>query len=206
MPIVDKRVYLASRSPRRRELLKQIGVNFELLMLRSFPESRADVVEAPQPGESPADSALRLARSKAEIGWLRSEQRGLRRLPVLGADTVVALDATFLGKPTSSADATEMLNRLSGREHTVFTAVAMALEERCEVKLSSTAVRFRELTPDEVRNYVATGEPMDKAGGYAIQGRAGAFIERIEGSYSGVVGLPLFETSQLLKLFGLTVL
>jgi septum formation protein len=206
MPIVDKRVYLASRSPRRRELLKQIGVNFELLMLRSFPESRADVVEAPQPGESPADSALRLARNKAEIGWLRSEQRGLRRLPVLGADTVVALDTTFLGKPASSADASDMLTRLSGREHSVHTAVAMALEERCEVKLSTTSVRFRELSADEIRNYVATGEPMDKAGGYGIQGRAATFIERIDGSYSGVVGLPLFETSQLLKLFGFSML
>lgn len=206
MPILEKRVYLASRSPRRRELLKQIGVSFELLLLRAFPEARADINEQPLAGEVPADSALRIARTKAEIGWLRACQRGLPRFPVLGADTVVAIEDQFIGKPQSQADAAELLRRLSGRAHRVHTAVAIAFEEHVESSVSSTEVTFRELTDAEIRAYVASGEPMDKAGAYGIQGRAACFVTNLNGSYSGVMGLPLYETTQLLRRFDIIVL
>lgn len=205
MPI-ERRIYLASKSPRRRELLKQIGVNFELLMLRSFPEARADVVEQPLPGEAPSDSARRLAHAKAETGWLRSAQRGLPRFPILSADTVVALDDEFIGKPRNTTEAGEILKRLSGRKHEVHTAVSVAYDDRIETLLSTSVVTFRELTAEEIRNYVSTGEPMDKAGAYGIQGRAATFVSHLDGSFSGVVGLPLYETAQLLRQYGISVL
>jgi septum formation protein len=201
----DPHIYLTSASPRRRELLKQIGVHFEVLLLRSTPD-RMDVDETPLPGEMPEEYVQRLARAKAESGSLYSIARRLPKFPILAADTTVILDDQIMGKPAGTEGAHEMLRRLSGRTHRVLTAVAMAFGARCEISLSSTSVEFRELTEEEIRHYVATGEPLDKAGAYAIQGQAAIFIARIEGSYSGVMGLPLFETSQLLQKFNVAVL
>lgn len=195
-------IYLASRSPRRRELLHQIGVRFEVLLLREF-SGRQDVDEIPLPGEPPRDYAVRIAREKAGIGWQRVIERHLPRHPVLGADTMVTVDGEILGKPLGPDAAITMLHKLSGRSHQVMTAVALAGDGRCEVLASISSVTFKALTETEIRAYAASGEPFDKAGGYAIQGRAAAFIERLEGSYSGVMGLPLFETAQLLERFGL---
>lgn len=206
MNVMEKRIYLASRSPRRRELLKQIGVNFEVLILRSFPAVRADVDESPRPGETPADYVTRIAATKAKTGWTRALERRLPRLPVLGADTTVSIDGEIMGKPSNADDAANMLRKLSGREHEVLSAVAVALNDHVETKLSCSRVRFSELNDSWIQDYVDTGEPMDKAGAYGVQGKAAAFIAEINGSYSGIMGLPLFETSQLLKQAGLPVL
>ena len=199
-------IYLASRSSRRRELLKQIGVSFEVLLLREGPGRGSDVDETTLPGETPSDYVMRVAREKAQAGWQRLGQRRLLRFPVLAADTAVAVDQQILGKPSGREQALAFLRRLSGRSHYVHTAVAVCLESRMELLVSTTEVRFRELGEPEMRGYVATGEPMDKAGAYAIQGRAAAFIPSISGSYSGVMGLPLFETSDLLGRFGYSML
>jgi septum formation protein len=205
MTTQDTHIYLTSASPRRRELLKQIGAHFEVLLLRSSPERR-DVDETPLARELPEAYVRRLARAKAEAGALYSVARRLPKFPVLAADTTVILDGRIMGKPAGTEEAEEMLKRLSGRTHQVLTAVAVAFGARCEVSVSTTTVEFRELAEQEIRHYIATGEPLDKAGAYAIQGRAAIFIARIEGSYSGVMGLPLFETTQLLKSFNVTVL
>jgi len=193
------RVYLASRSPRRRELLRQIGVAFEMLLLRERPPRDPDIDEAALPGEAPDEYVRRVCRNKVRIGWQRVEERHLPRLPVLAADTAVCLDSDVLGKPRDRSDAARMLRALSGREHRVLTAVALQFESRAEIVVSGTFVRFAELSPEEISAYVETGEPLDKAGAYAIQGRAAAFIAEIRGSYSGVMGLPLFETATLLR-------
>jgi septum formation protein len=206
MTLLEKRIYLASRSPRRRDLLKQIGVSFEVLMLRSQPPSRADVDETPLPGETPLEHTQRLCRVKADAGWARLLERHLPRFPVLAADTIVTLDGVIIGKPASVADAATILARLSGREHQVCTSVAVCFDQRTEWRSAFTTVVFRVLLEKEIRAYCASAEPMDKAGAYAIQGRAASFISRIEGSYSGVMGLPLYETAELLRLFGLPIL
>jgi septum formation protein len=195
----DPRIYRASRSPRRRELLKQLGVSFEVLLLREHSARAPDVNEDVKPGESPDRYVERVCRSKAEIGWLRVLQRSLPRLPVLSADTTVCIDDRIFSKPAGREGAMEMLRALSGREHRVLTAVAVAWETGVELIVNQNLVRFRELTDPEIAQYVETGEPMDKAGAYAIQGRAAAFIPEMLGSYTGVMGLPLFETAQLLS-------
>lgn len=179
---------LASASPRRQELLAQIGLNFRVVV--------ADVDETVRDGEAPADYVVRLARAKA-LEVLRREGDGL---PVLGADTAVILGSEILCKPADREEAEYMLGRLSGRSHEVYSAVAVAVSEN-EVldRLNVTRVTFAELEPDWIRSYIDTGDPMDKAGSYGVQGRAAARISRIEGSFSGVMGLPLFETSQLLE-------
>ena len=187
-------IYLASRSPRRRELLNQIGVDHQVLTQRIKSERGADVNENPLPGEKPRDYVLRVCRDKVENGWLRV---------VLAADTTVCIGDEILGTPADAAEAVDFLARLSGREHEGLTAVGFKFGERMETELSATAVRFRALEPAEIERYVAGGEPMDKAGAYGIQGRAGAFVTEIRGSYSGVMGLPLYETAQLLKRFGI---
>ncbi len=202
--LVDKRIYLASQSPRRRELLKQIGVAFDVLPLRAVP-GRMDVVEVPAAGESAVDFARRMATEKAACGWRAVDARRLLRFPVLGADTVVEIEGAILGKPADRAEAEAMLTRLSGGVHRVHTAVAVQHEARVEMRLSSSTVRFAVLDTAAVARYLETGEYLGKAGAYGIQGRAGAFVEHIEGSYSGIMGLPLFDTAVLLRSFGLAV-
>ncbi len=201
MSIMRPRIYLASQSPRRRELLKQIGVHFELLLMRSSPSRPADVDETPHAGESPEDYVLRVSQEKARFGAEVLHARHLPLHPVLAADTTVTLDGRIYGKPEDAKQAADMLREFSGREHQVLTAVAVALEQRVEALFSKSTVRFTELSEERIRRYVQTREYADKAGSYAIQGLAGAFIERIEGSYSGVMGLPLFETVTLLQRF-----
>lgn len=201
------RIYLASRSPRRRELLRQIGVRFELLVFRGGERGEdADVDEAPFPGESVERYVERVALTKAEAGFRRQRWRHLPSLPVLAADTTLELDGQIIGKPGSEDEAHDILKRLSGREHRVLTAIAMSDGERTRSAINISQVLFRRLEPDEIRHYVATGEPMDKAGAYGIQGRAAVFVENIRGSYSGIMGLPLFETAQMLETFGYPVL
>ena len=193
----DNRVYLASRSPRRRELLAQIRIAFEEL-----PLGEHVVDETPHAGELPGAYVERVARAKAEAGWQLVVARRLPRLPVLAADTTVVLAGEILGKPDDNAHARRMLERLSGATHEVLTAVAVAQDTRIATALSASTVEFRELDGAEIRRYVATGEPLDKAGAYAIQGRAAVFARAIRGSYSGIVGLPLYETAGLLREFG----
>ena len=201
-----KRIYLASRSPRRRELLKQAGISFEILLFREDSRRGVDVDESPAEQESPRDYVLRMARIKTQAAALRLAQRRLPLYPVLGADTTVILDERILGKPTDADDAVAMLSTLSGRVHEVMTAVAVCRHDRLETRLSVSKVEFAPLTPVQIRQYVASGEAFDKAGAYAIQGQAGAFVTRLDGSYSGVVGLPLAETAGILARLDLTVL
>ena len=201
-----KRIYLASRSPRRRELLKQIGVSFEIVLLREDPRRGPDVDETPLGAEPARDYALRMARTKAEVAAQQVLRRGLLAYPVLAADTTVVYDQEIIGKPLDAEDAERILSRLAGREHRVLTAVAVATRDQVEARVSDSVVEFRALTPDEIRRYVATGEPLDKAGAYAVQGRAAAFVNRISGSYSGIMGLPLAEATELLQRFGIDVL
>ena len=193
------RIYLASRSPRRRELLGQIGIAFEVL-----PISGAGVDEAPLAGEAPVAYVTRIAQAKAEVGWRRVVTRGLPARPVLAADTAVVLEGEIIGKPEQAGDARELLRRLAGKTHQVLTAIAVAHKEHIETAVSISAVEFRTLGGDEIRRYVAGGEPLDKAGAYAIQGRAAVFVRAITGSYSGIVGLPLYETAELLRHFDIT--
>ena len=199
-------IYLASRSPRRRELLTQIGVKFEPLLFREGSRADADTDEAVHPGEQPDDYVRRITQAKAEAAWQRVVmRRGLQRKPVLAADTTVALAGEILGKPTDRGDAERILKLLSGTQHRVLTAVALQFESRFEIAVSESLVTFGVLDEARIQAYVQSGEPFDKAGAYGIQGRAGAFIQRIEGSYSGVMGLPLFETANLLRAFGESV-
>ena len=183
-------ICLASASPRRGELLRQIGV--------SYVVQPADLDEDERSGESPAEYVERLARAKAEWVWQARQQARLEPLPVLGSDTTVTVDGLVLGKPQDEAALLNTFAQLSGREHEVLSAVALVTASGIHARLSRTRVRFRVVTSDEVRTYWATGEPRDKAGGYAIQGYGAVFIESIAGSYSGVMGLPLAETAELL--------
>ena len=185
-------LFLASASPRRRELLTQIGVPFSLLSV--------SIDETPGTAEAPDTYVQRLAREKALAGLAQVDQDSAC---VLGADTTVVLDQQILGKPADKADALAMLQALSGREHQVMTAIALANGAGCEVRLVCSRVRFRPIGVDEAERYWASGEPQDKAGGYAIQGWGAVFVSSLEGSYSAVVGLPLCETAQLLEAYGL---
>jgi septum formation protein len=193
-----KRIYLASRSPRRGELLRQIGISFRVLP--------SDIDESMLPDESPEHYVMRLAREKAAVGVQQIAAGQMIKRPVLAADTTVCVDGLILGKPEMNAETRRMLKMLSDRWHTVLTAVAVADGEHIEVALSSTQVEMMRLSSSEIDHYIASGEPRGKAGAYGIQGLASVFIRRIEGSYSGVMGLPLHETSQLLKKFGIHVL
>lgn len=186
------RLILASSSPRRRELLDALGLDFEIRI--------ADVDETPGTGESAADMVLRLAAAKAGAVGLEAGE------VALGADTAVVLDGHIFGKPESETDGLRMLAALSGQTHEVMTGVAVCSESGVEQVLTSTKVQFREINPDEARRYWHSGEPHGKAGAYAIQGRGGVFVEAIMGSYSGVVGLPVFETAKLLRRAGIQVL
>ncbi|MBI5785297.1 MAG: septum formation inhibitor Maf [Rhodocyclales bacterium] len=202
MNILPARIYLASRSPRRRELLAQIGVAFDLLLFRGDIRHDPDVLEDTLQGEPPEAYVCRVARAKATHGARLAKERGLIMRPVLSADTTLDLDGEIIGKPRNVDDAVAILQRLSGRAHFVLTAVAVANEQRIEHALSVSEVRFRALQEEEILRYVRTGEPMDKAGAYGIQGRAAMFVEAIRGSHSGIVGLPLCETTLLLRQFG----
>jgi septum formation protein len=183
-------VYLASRSPRRQELLRQAGVRFEL--------AEAAVDERRAPGQSPAEYAVAMALAKARAA------RAPQPLPVLGADTDVVIDDEILGKPAGRDEALAMLARLSGRTHEVYSGVAVVLGARAETAVSVTRVSFGPISPQQARAYWDSGEPADKAGGYAIQGLGARFVREIHGSYSGVVGLPLYETLDLLGRFGVS--
>jgi septum formation protein len=198
-------VYLASRSPRRRDLLKQIGVDFDTLIFRAPPREDDDVSEAILPGEAAEEYVVRVARAKAEGATRRILWRKLRTQPVLSADTTLELEGEIIGKPEDAEHAARILRRLSGRTHRVLTAVAVAAEGRLEHRLSISTVRFRELHDGEIHRYIASGEPFDKAGAYGIQGHAAVFIAEISGSYTGIMGLPLFETAELLKDFGIQI-
>lgn len=193
-------IYLASRSPRRRELLDQMQVSHEVLAL---PATEVD--EPRLPGESPADYVIRTAREKADRGIIAIRERGLAPRPVLAADTTVILDDDILGKPADRDDAMHMLRRLSGTRHEVRTALALAVDDARYEDVSITQVTFRVLAERDITRYCDSGEPYDKAGGYGIQGMAGVFVERIDGSYTGVMGLPLFETARLLEHAGILV-
>ncbi|MTW00777.1 Maf family protein [Pseudoduganella ginsengisoli] len=203
MKPVDKKIYLASKSPRRRELLRQIGVDFELLLLRSDGPRGADVTEEVNPNEDAYTYVGRVAMEKAECAWNMLQRRHLVPRPVLAADTTVTIDGAILGKPANTAEAIAMLEKLSGRTHQVMTAIAVK-HTRFEAQITQVSdVRFGELTPASIQAYCATGEPYDKAGGYGIQGLASVFIEHIEGSHSGIMGLPIYETAKLLRQAGL---
>ena len=203
LPMIPRgfRLYLASRSPRRRELLRQIGIEFEPLLLRERSPRGPDVSEVTLPGESPEDYVRRICSAKAGVAWARILERGLVRHPVLAADTTVCVGGVLLGKPADRADAARMLRLLSGATHRVLTAVAIQFGEHIEMAVNDSMVRFCELSPKDIASYIDSGEPMDKAGGYAIQGRAAAFIPELRGSYSGVMGLPLYETADLISRF-----
>ena len=196
---LERGIYLASRSPRRRELLAQIGVRYHLLLFRSRPGEMVDVDESTFGGETAEAYVERMARAKVEAGWQRMMQRNLPRAPVLSADTTVALDGKIFGKPANHEHAAEMLGALSGRSHDVLTAVALKSDDWLESVVSHSEVKFKPLTAAEIAAYVDSGECDDKAGAYGIQGRAARFIVELRGSYSGVVGLPLYETGQLLE-------
>lgn len=199
-------IYLASRSPRRRDLLTQIGVKFEPLLFREGPRQDDETDEAVRPEERPDEYVRRVARLKCETAWQRVVmRRGLRRMPVLAADTTVELAGVILGKPADRPDAERMLRLLAGTQHRVLTAVAIKMEQRFELEVSESLVTFAALDDERIAAYAQSGEPFDKAGGYGIQGRAGAFVERLEGSYTGVMGLPLHETVNMLRLFGIAV-
>jgi septum formation protein len=193
-------IYLASASPRRRELLTQIGVQFRTIGV--------SVDETVRPGEIAGDYVGRLAAAKAEAGWqaaLReAREPGGALAPALGADTTVVLDGSLLGKPADAQDAARMLGSLAGRAHEVLTAVALCDAAGTRLRTSRSEVRLRAIDADECRAYAATGEPLDKAGGYAIQGFGAVFVEHIGGSYSGVMGLPVFETAALLREAGVS--
>jgi septum formation protein len=190
-------VYLASQSPRRRQLLDQLGVPHQLLLPDAAED--AEALEAVLPGEAPATYVARVTLLKLDAAVRRRQLRGLPDAPILCADTTVAVGRRILGKPLDAADACAMLEALSGRTHRVLTAVAVAhAADRVQV-LSVSRVTFAPLDPEQIARYVASGEPMGKAGAYAVQGRAAAFIAHLSGSYSGIMGLPLFETAGLLR-------
>jgi len=196
------RLYLASRSPRRRELLHQIGIDFDTVVFRDGKRADSETDETPKPGEAPVDYVERVARAKAIHGLRIVEERRLPMRPVLSADTTLELDGEIIGKPVDRADAADILRRLSGRTHRVLTGVAVDHQGRSEYLLSTSEVTFRAIDNEEIRHYVMSGEPMDKAGAYGIQGRAGMFVAHLAGSYTGVMGLPVCETGELLKRLG----
>ncbi|KWR89718.1 Maf family protein [Cupriavidus sp. IDO] len=190
-------LYLASQSPRRRELLTQLGVQYELLL--ADDDEDAEALEAILPGETPDDYVQRVCALKAEAALRRRERRALPDAPILTSDTTVCLGGTILGKPTDGPDAAAMLASLSGATHRVLTAVTVVSTVGMHHALSTSEVTFRPVDAAEIARYVDSGEPLGKAGAYGIQGRAAEFIERIQGSYSGIMGLPLFETAALLR-------
>jgi septum formation protein len=206
MKPIDQKIYLASKSPRRRELLRQIGVEFELLLLRENTARGPDVPELVQPGEAQLAYVERVTKEIAESASATLLSRRLPVRPVLTADTTVTLDGRILGKPADDAEALAMLRLLSGRTHQVLTSVALKHHEDLWQSTQTSEVTFAVLTEATMRAYCALPEPYDKAGGYAIQGRAAQFITHIAGSHSGIMGLPLYDTAQLLQQAGIRIL
>ena len=196
-------IYLASQSPRRRQLLEQLGVRHELLL----PDAGEDTesIEVALAGEAPARYVRRVTGLKLDAALQRLKRRGLPPAPVLCSDTTVALGRRIYGKPTDALDAARMLRELSGATHRVLTAVALQRGRKRLEALSDSRVTFAALTPAQIKRYVLSGEPMGKAGAYAVQGGAAAFISHIGGSYSGIMGLPMHETAQLLRAFGFKI-
>ncbi len=197
-------IYLASKSPRRRDLLKQIGVQYELLMIREAAP-RVDIDESPRPGETPHAYVERIVKLKSDAAIRVMRDRKLHPRPILTADTTVSIDDAILGKPGTREEAAAMLGRLSDQTHQVLTAVMITTDSEQYKALTTSFVTFARLSDDEIRRYVDSGEPMDKAGAYGVQGRAAKFIAKLSGSYSGVVGLPLYETSGLLRQCGIQI-
>jgi septum formation protein len=206
MKPLDKKIYLASKSPRRRELLRQVGVDFDLLSLRTDPARGIDVSEDVDGDEPAHDYVERVARAKGEFAWKVLHLRRMPLRPVLSADTTVSIDGHILGKPADTDEAVAMLERLSGRTHQVLTSVVVHSSDLVEQVTQVSDVRFAKLSPDAIRAYCATPEPYDKAGAYGIQGLAALFIEHIKGSHSGIMGLPVYETAQLLRKAGVALL
>jgi len=196
-------IYLASQSPRRKQLLEQLGVNFELLLPDANED--AEALEVVRPNEKPRAYVQRVTALKLEAALQRLKNRGLPSAPVLCSDTTVALGNTLFGKPDNAEHAKSMLQQLSGKTHRVLTAVSIGTQHKQSHALSISQVQFADLSKQEIDRYVASQEPMGKAGSYAIQGKAAVFISHISGNYSGIMGLPMFETSHLLREFGFTV-
>jgi len=198
----NSQIYLASSSPRRQQLLDQISIRYHVI--------HPDIKESPHTGESPVDYAVRIAAEKARSGFrllsLNSTESIRPVLPVLGADTVVSMDDKIMGKPDNKADAIDMLQQLSGRSHEVVTAVTLFTQDQERIINCNSTVTFRKISEEECEHYWLSNEPNDKAGGYAIQGIAAIFISNLSGSFSGVMGLPLFETAKLLEDFGIKAL
>lgn len=196
-------VYLASQSPRRRQLLEQLGVRHELLL----PDAQEDAesLEVVLANEAPAAYVKRVTQLKLDAALVRLKRRGLPVAPVLCSDTTVAMGRTIFGKPLDNQDAARMLTELSGKTHRVLTAVAIGFARKREIAMCESRVTFAEMSSRQIKAYVASGEPLGKAGSYAVQGRAAAFISHMSGSYSGIMGLPMFETAQLLGSFGFKV-
>jgi septum formation protein len=203
MTRMPKFVYLASQSPRRRQLLEQLGVAYELLLPDDSED--AEALEVVLPNEAPRAYVQRVTQLKLDAALARMKKRQLPTAPVLCSDTTVALGKTILGKPESNQDAQRMLRTLSGQTHRVLTAVTLGTSRQREQALSISTVRFADMTTAQIKSYADSGEPMGKAGAYAVQGRAAAYIAHISGSYSGIMGLPMFETAQLLRAFGFKV-
>jgi len=200
-------IYLASQSPRRSQLLDQLGVRHELLLpnVAGDVQEDAEAIEVVLPDEAPADYVERVTALKLDAAVQRHARRGLPEAPILCSDTTVTMGATIYGKPADAQDARRMLAELAGRTHRVLTAVALQTGAQRLTALSVSHVTFAELTPGQIDAYVDTGEPLGKAGAYGVQGRAGMFIPHLSGSYSGIMGLPLFETAQLLRTAGLRI-
>lgn len=198
-------IYLASQSPRRSQLLDQLGVRYEILVPDAAEAEAAEALEAQLPGESPSAYVQRVTGLKLDAAVQRRINRKLPEAPILCADTTVARGRVIYGKPADAPDAARLLAELSGQTHRVLTAVALQVPARRLTALSVSRVTFADVSSAQIAAYVATGEPMGKAGAYGVQGRAAAHIQRISGSYSGIMGLPLFETAQLLRAAGFTV-
>jgi len=196
-------VYLASQSPRRKQLLEQLGIKFELLLPDASED--AEALEVVRPNEKPRTYVQRVTALKLEAALQRLKNRGLPPAPVLCSDTTVAIGSTIFGKPDNAEHAKEMLRQLSGQTHRVLTAVSIGTMRKQSRALSISQVRFADLSKQDIDRYVASQEPLGKAGSYAIQGKAAAFISHISGNYSGIMGLPMFETAHLLREFGFTV-
>ncbi len=201
---IPQRIWLASKSPRRQELLHQLGVAFDVLTPPPDALGSEDMVdESILPGETPDSYVLRLAGKKAAYAWRYILEQGLPKRPVLAADTTVAIDGQILGKPANRDEAKAMMKRLSGKTHQVWTAIAVVWEDTTLRSIKGSDVTFGKLWDERIGAYIATDEPYDKAGGYGIQGQAGKFIKNIKGSYSAIMGLPLYETDEVLRSLGI---